>query len=71
VNKNCQGCRYAKVKYVIVTVLCVIARAQSEKTCPCATCLVKIMCTTNCDKRVKKRQELREEIKRERDMSWM
>ena len=67
-KENCKGCRYAKVKYVIVTVVCVFARRQSEETCPCATCLVKIMCTRNCDKRVKKREELKEEIKHEREL---
>ena len=64
-NKLCQGCRYSSIKYVIVTVVCMIARSQSEKTCPCSTCLVKIMCTRNCDKRVKKREQLRKEKKHE------
>jgi hypothetical protein len=60
VKEICHGCRYAKLGTIRVTVLCMIARAQSEETCPCGTCLVKVMCSRNCDIRDKQRQEITE-----------
>jgi hypothetical protein len=66
-NKLCQGCRYSKIEDTV----CLIAREQSEKKCPCTTCLVKAMCIENCDIRIKKRIEIEKEIRREQELSRM
>ena len=44
-NKICRGCSHFLLKDYIV---CTVRPIINGKQCPCATCLVKSMCTNTC-----------------------
>ena len=49
-NKGCKGCYSWESNNVLEKIICTCNIKMMEGSCPCKTCLIKVMCMSGCEK---------------------